>query len=311
LLLIALLGLVWYWLAAGRYETYQIQTHDPVSGLIVDAPVEFHGVEVGKVVRVELTDPHSVSVLLQLRKDAPVTTATIATITSRGLASRGFTGYVYVSLEDSGTDKQPLAVPADSRYRQIRTAPSRSVNLDTAISQAAENVRDLTRLLQTLLDDKTTASLKQSLDSMNRMTQQLQASLDAGTIASLKQSLESIRSTTQLLQKSLDAKTVTSFKQSLDNVHTMTQTLAANSEKMNTIISNAERASRRLEPLLESGSDSARAVQSQVLPQAYEALTNLERLTAALREMTARIERDPSVLIRGTGKPVPGPGEAQ
>jgi phospholipid/cholesterol/gamma-HCH transport system substrate-binding protein len=72
---LALLGTVaalgWYFVAAGRFVTYQLSTQDSVSGLIVDAPVEFHGVEVGRVKRVELTASHSVSILLDIKRQAP------------------------------------------------------------------------------------------------------------------------------------------------------------------------------------------------------------------------------------------------
>src|SRR3989442_13692913 len=98
---VALLGTVaaleWFLVAAGRYATYQMRTHESVSGLIVDAPVEFHGVEVGRVKRVELTDPNSVNILLSVKKEAPVTSATVATITARGLATRGVPRAVLVS----------------------------------------------------------------------------------------------------------------------------------------------------------------------------------------------------------------------
>jgi phospholipid/cholesterol/gamma-HCH transport system substrate-binding protein len=259
LLLGSLAGYAWFWLASGNYTTYQIRTHDPVSGLMVDAPVEFHGVDVGRVTRVELIDPRSVSVWLQIRKEAPVTTATVATVTSRGLASKGFTGYVYVSLEDDDTDAKPVAALTGDAYGQIRTAPSRSVNLDTAISQVNENVQSMSRLLQTSLDEKTLASLKQSVEGMQRVT----------------------------------------------------RTLAANSEKMNAIIVNAERASSRLEPLLESTNETAKALQTQLLPEAYDALAKLDRLSTTLNNAATRLERDPSSLVRGAGKRLPGPGEAK
>ena len=294
LLLGGVVGIGWFAVAASRYATYQIRTHESVSGLIVDAPVEFHGVEVGKVARVELTDPGLVTVLLHIRRGAPVTPATVATITSRGLASKGFTCYVYVSLEDDAAGAQPMA-DSSIGYPQIRTAPSRSMNMDTAIAQVNENVQHITTLLQTSLDAKTIASLKQSLESMQ----------------------------------------------------TITRTLADNSEKMNTIISNAERATGRLEPLLASGNETARALQTQLLPQAYKALANLDRassrldplleagnettkalqtqllpqaydalvkldrLATTLNSAATRIERDPTVLVRGTGKRPPGPGETR
>jgi hypothetical protein len=37
-------GTIWYLFSANQYTTYQIYTQAPVSGLIADAPIEFHGV---------------------------------------------------------------------------------------------------------------------------------------------------------------------------------------------------------------------------------------------------------------------------
>jgi phospholipid/cholesterol/gamma-HCH transport system substrate-binding protein len=252
-------GLVWYSMTAGRYATYQIRTEDPVSGLIADAPVEFHGVEVGRVTRVKLTGPHSISVLLDIRKDAPVSKATVATITARGLATRGFTGYVYISLEDSGTDHGPLVAASGSEYPQIPTAPSRSVSLDIAISQVNHNVQQLTELLTAMLDEKTIASFRQSVDSLQQVTHML----------------------------------------------------AENNKKLNSIIVNTAQASDQFKPLLDSSTNTVKALQLQVLPEAYRTISNLNRLTNSMNSLTARINRDPSILVRGSTPPPPGPGESQ
>ena len=50
LLISAAVAAIWYWHSVSRYAIYQIDTTDPVSGLVIDAPVEFHGVDVGKYV---------------------------------------------------------------------------------------------------------------------------------------------------------------------------------------------------------------------------------------------------------------------
>jgi phospholipid/cholesterol/gamma-HCH transport system substrate-binding protein len=144
----ALLALGWCIADAAGYRVYQITTADAVSGLVVDAPVEFHGVDVGKVKRVELTGPRSVSILLGIKDSAPMTAATVATITSRGLATRGYTGYVYVSLEDVGEDKRPITTAQGADYPVIRTAPSRVVSVDMAIDQLNRNVEGLSRILE-------------------------------------------------------------------------------------------------------------------------------------------------------------------
>jgi len=166
-------GLTWYLIASTHYATFEIRTADPVSGLIADSPVEFHGVEVGKVRRVRLVEPRSVSILLNVSRDAPVTTATVATITARGLATRGFTGYVYVALEDTGGDRRPLAAPPGESYPLIPTTPSRSINLDTTISEAQQDVQQLTDLLHSVLDQKTIGTLKRSVDDLQKVAQVL------------------------------------------------------------------------------------------------------------------------------------------
>lgn len=255
----AMLGVAWYFLASSQDASYQIRTQDPVSGLIADAPVEFHGVEVGKVKSIELTAPNLVSIMLSVRKEAPVTTATVATITARGLATRGFTGYVYISLEDVGTDFRPLAALPGDRIPLIRTAPSRLITLDSTISQVNENVQLMTELLRSLLDRKTIASLKQSVDSLQQVS----------------------------------------------------RTLAANNEKLSSIILNTERASNQFKPLLESSNDTVKTLQTQILPEAYKGLANLENLSRSLSGLVTKINQDPSVLIRGSAPPTPGPGETK
>jgi phospholipid/cholesterol/gamma-HCH transport system substrate-binding protein len=300
------LGLTWSSVASSRYATYQIRTHDAVSGLIVDAPVEFHGVEVGKVARVELAGPASVSILLRIRKDAPVTSATVATIISRGVASRGFTGYVYVALEDDGSEAQPVADPSGTPYRQLRTGPSRSVNLDTAISQVNANVQAMNRLLQTALDAKTIESLQLSLNSMQKVMRTLAANSEKMNAIILNAERASSRLGPLLESGNQTARALQT--QALPRAY---EALAKLDRLATSLSLDAERASSRLEPLLESGNDTARALQTQVLPEAYEALSNLNRLSTSLNNATARIERDPSVLIRGTGRPAPGPGETR
>jgi len=305
LLLGGVAAIGWLAVASSRYATYEIRTHEPVSGLIPDAPVEFHGVEVGKVARVELTDPGSVSVLLHVRKDAPVTPATVATITSRGLASKGFTGYVYVSLENDAAGAQPVA-NAGIGYPQIRTAPSRSVNMDTTMSQVNENVQSITALLQTSLDAKTIASLKQSLESMQTITRTLADNSEKmNTLISNAERasgrLEPLLVSGNETAKALQTQLLPQAYQALANLDSLSTALTL----------DAERASSRLDPLLEAGNETTKALQTQLLPQAYEAIVKLDRLATTLNSAATRIERDPTVLVRGTGKRPPGPGETR
>ncbi|GAB2603253.1 MlaD family protein [Ramlibacter solisilvae] len=287
LLAIAAAVVGWWVFSTTGYVRYEIHSREPVSGLIAGAPVEFHGVEVGHVSEVRLSDPRNVRVLVELRKGTPVSAATVATITGRGLAARGFTGYVYVNLEDTGPAGAPLAAAPGQPYPVIAAGPAQLVNLDAAMTQLNQNVQVVTALLQSALDAQTLASMKESLAAMQQVT----------------------------------------------------RTLAANNEKMNAIIANAERASAQLQPLLQSSTatvgtlqtqllpeaqsavaqlqrltantdETVRFLQTQTLPQAQRTVTRLDDLSASLNDTATRIRRNPAILLRGEAR-TPGPGEAQ
>ncbi len=257
LLVLAIAGATWYGLSVSQYATYRVNTREPVSGLMVDAPVEFHGIEVGKVKSVRLVNPQSVDILLAIDKTAPVTAATVATVTSRGLATRGFTGYVFIALENVGANSGQLLPQPRERYPAIPAAPSKVVTLDTAINQVNENFQAVTLLLTSILDTQTVASLKQSAASLEKITQAMEK--DTG--------------------------------------------------KLDAIVANTERASHQFEPLMESSHETVSALQAQILPESYKVLTELDNLSNSLTAVTNRINRDPSILIRGAAPPPAGPGE--
>jgi phospholipid/cholesterol/gamma-HCH transport system substrate-binding protein len=288
LLIVAVAGGIWYFQSVSRYATYQIHTEDPVSGLVIDAPIEFHGVEVGKVKNINLMSPRLVSIVLSIDKSAPVTSASVATITSRGLATRGYTGYVYISLEDVGVDSRPLTPRPGEPYPVIQTAPSKVLTLDTSINQVKDNVQIITELLQYLLDKKTIKSLQESVDSLQQLTKAL---------AGNTEKLNSIVANTERASHRFEP-----LLKSADNTITQFQTK---------IVPEAHEVLTNLEPLLESSHDTVSALQTQILPEAREALINLDNLSTTLTGVAAKIKRDPSILIRGTTPPPPGPGESK
>ena len=257
LLVLMIAGASWYLFSVSQYATYHVYTRESVSGLMADAPVEFHGIEVGKVKSVRLVNAQTVDVLMSVDKTAPVTAATVATITSRGLATRGFTGYVFIALENVGPDSgQPILRPGD-RYPTIPAARSKVITLDTAINQVNDNFQAVAALLTSVLDKQTIASLKQSAESLQKIT----------------------------------------------------RSMADDTRKLDAIVTHTERASHRFEPVMTSTQETVRALQLQILPETHRVLADLDNVSNSLTAVTDRINRDPSILIRGAAPPALGPGE--
>ena len=289
---------IWYFVSRADYATYQIRTHEAVSGLMNGAPVEFHGVQVGEVEHVELLDPDSVRVLVTVRASAPVTDATVAMINTRGLSPRGFTGYAYVALEDTrGGDRHVLTRASGQRFPEIRTAAAHREAIDAVAN-------DINALLHTLLDRRTVRSLKKAIDSTRVVTSTLRGNNDK--LAAL---LDNLERASRRLEPLLDEHTVLSLKDAIDNTCKITETLGDNTRQLASLLKNSEHASRQFGPLLDSTRDTLDVLHTQVLPKSYEALSRLETLSQSLEAVATEVSRNPSVLIRGTEAPPPGPGE--
>jgi phospholipid/cholesterol/gamma-HCH transport system substrate-binding protein len=106
---------------------YRIHFAESVSGLTIGDPVKFRGVDVGTVKSIVLdpTDPRLVQVDIRLRKDAPITTDTKAT-----LKVKGITGVIFVEL--NGSKANSPALLASTRAGEIPEIPAEKGTL-TAI----------------------------------------------------------------------------------------------------------------------------------------------------------------------------------
>ena len=287
----------WLLLGSLRHAIYEVRTRDAVSGLIAGAPVEFHGVEVGKVRAVRLLDARNVQVLVEVDRDVPVTSSTVATIIGRGVATRGFTGYMYVSLEEGETAGGPLAVAPGQAHPRLASAPSRVVSLDTSIAELNTNVRAVTGLLQSALDPQTVEALKQSLAGLEKVTH---------TLARNNDRLERILASAERASASLDARVLPRAEHTLARMEALATTVDG---RIVPILTNTQQASERLQPLLQASSDAIVVLQTQLLPEAQRTLVRMDQLSATLNDTAGRIQRNPSLLVRGPAPLPGGPGE--
>ncbi|HTM63704.1 MAG TPA: MlaD family protein [Gammaproteobacteria bacterium] len=172
--LIAAIVLSIIWLSSGfstqHYQIYKVYMQESVSGLNVDSPVEFNGVNVGNVksISLDLNNPQLVSVLLDIQASTPITRGTVAT-----LQTRGVTGITFMALKDKSENLTKLTVMKGESYPVIPTSPSIFMRLDIMLSKLSDNLHDVSVSIRELLNPENQQSIKDILLNMKNVTAML------------------------------------------------------------------------------------------------------------------------------------------
>lgn len=296
-LFIIILGAAWLaislWLALGdfatQYTTYRVYMNESVSGLYLDAPVKYRGVEIGKVRNIDLNPdvPGQVRLRLDIRSDVPIKEDTIAVLTVQGL-----TGIAFVDLTGGSLDSPPLKAHGDEPYPVIQSGPSFFKRLDTQGTELITNLNILFDNLAKLMETGGKKSLREILQNASEIT---------GAIARRREDLEQgISSAALLLQnmaaasKRLDA-LLAQLDRTAGSLEHMANSTAAASDSINTYVS--------------SSGLGVQQFSRQTLPELGALISELRRLADTLQAVGRKFEDDPRVLLYGRDLVRPGPGE--
>ncbi|HFE8536005.1 TPA: MlaD family protein, partial [Legionella pneumophila] len=160
------------WLSVGfnqkEYTSYTVYLKESVSGLSVESPVKFNGVQVGYVKEIKLNknDPRQVELLLNIEKSTPITTSTSAT-----LISQGITGVTYVGLSAGSSELTPLRKMPGEPYPVIPSKPSLLNQLDAVLKEVAENVGAVSEKAQLIFNEENADNVRKSLANIERITE--------------------------------------------------------------------------------------------------------------------------------------------
>lgn len=267
---------------------YEVATTRAVSGLKVEAPVRFRGVDVGKVESIRFDPTESGRVLIGITVD-PATPLTRGTYAQLGF--QGVTGLSFVQLDDDGAQPQPLATAADAPAR----IPMRPSLFDTG--------------------EELVASFGEIADRMNKLLAEENQKVLIGTLArfddaaaqatKLAASLEpAAASLTPLL---VDARVAvndarSAVKRAEEMVESMTKLATTLEERAPALAQVGDNAA-------EVGA-AARAINDGTLPRLNLLAEELRREVRVLDRVLSGLADQPNSLVFGLPPPHPGPGEA-
>ncbi len=282
------------WLSGGgvyrkAYDSYHAYMTESVSGLSLDAPVRYRGVEVGRVRRIALApdDIEKVQLTMDIEQGTPVRADTVAVLRVQGL-----TGIAYIELTGGHRDSPPLAAKPGEAFPVIGTGPSLMVRLDATLSTLVE---DLTRTIQGfngLIDEDNRRSFKHTLANLEVLTRTAAARAAAidSALAGAARTMDNTARASEELPKLIAGM----------------QRSAAALEKMSDTVAAAGASANRT---LDETRGDLRQFSGETLAEVQLLVAEMRELTASLRHVAAEIEQNPGVLLLGRSTSQRGPGE--
>jgi len=275
------------WFSSGgayrkAYDTYQTYMAESVSGLNLDAPVRYRGVEVGRVRKMALAPANVqlVQLTLDIERGTPVKQDTVAVLRVQGL-----TGIAYVELSGGGPDSAALEARPGEAYPVIRSGPSLMVRLDSAITTLLTNV--------------------------NRTSESMSALMDTDNRRAFKQTLAEL----QLLARTLAARSAAIDSALANAARTMDNTARTSGDLPRLVVriqQSADRFDRMTSDVAQAGTgvrDDLRQAAGETLPEVRLLASELREVTGSLRRFSEQLEQNPNMLLYGKPASRPGPGE--
>lgn len=286
----------------GVYDRYVAYMRESVAGLSVNSTVKYRGVDVGRVKDIALNpdNPEEVQLTLDIVRETPIKTDTIAVLEFQGL-----TGLATVNLTGGSRDAPPLQAFEGQAFPIIRTGPSLFVRLDDAISRLFSE-KGLNKLLADL--DLAAAGVAEVLDEPNRRA--------------LKQTITDLSEVAQTIaaHKAQIEQTLTGAARSADSLVKMTASL---NEQAPVLLARINKSAAALGTLTEELAQTSKTVgrvvketggevqrfSRQTLPEIGLLVTELRELASTLTRVARDLEREPNSIVFGRPAPRRGPGE--
>jgi len=274
---------LWFRGSAVEEDYYTLVSKVPVSGLNLQAPVRYRGLEVGRVNSIEIDplNPGTILIGVSVKTGTPITKGTFAQ-----LAAQGITGLSYVSLDDDGSKPERLA-GTDPR---IDVRPSFFDSISASGEMTMGNFNQVAVRLNQLLDEKNQAQLLRVLANLETTTARITTLADT-----MQPTVQAFNQHSGVVLKRAD--------DLLGSLNTLTTQLNQRMDRVDRVLKSSEQ-------LTASGTALADAVTSESVPKLNHLMDDLQRSSRALERLLNNLDDQPSSIVFGRSGPAPGPGEA-
>ena len=284
-------AMVWFafWLAKyglqEEFDTYRLEMKDSVSGLSIDSNVKLHGVNIGKVSKIQINPQNieTVEVLVKIKHGIPIKEDMIASTEMFGV-----TGLLSIAIE-GGTNGAKTLVPTKKYIPLIKTKPSLLSKLTYNLGGVTEKIEDLLIQSQKLLSDHNIETMGNILDNMEKVTAKGEELEDKVMVTM-----------TNINTKLTEA--ITDFKQMQKDFADIKEVTVPTIDNLMETSKNFNRVTLKVEKSIDRGDYNFKKIFEPML-------VDIDILLGQLNDMSRSIENNPSDLLFKSRKSMKGPGE--
>ena len=288
LLVLAMAVLFVYWYSDARdqrsFKRYEVYFDGSVSGLAVGGQVRYLGVDVGRVVRINLDQRAAdrVQVIVDIDATAPISDRTVAQ-----LSLQGVTGLLFIDLfqQHAGALPERLMEPVSSEhYPVIRSIRSNFDVFLSGLPAVAAQIGEVATRANKLLSNENLAAIKRLLDNLD----QVGAELPKGA-RDAQQLVVELRAATAASRNAIDQINATMVTAGPD--------LAATLARMRVSADHLASASEQLDGLLTDDRGALHGFVQQSLPQVDALLRETREAAREFGQLSKSLREDPAQLL--------------
>ncbi len=272
-----------------EYNVYAVYMAEDVTGLTIQSPVRYNGVEVGFVKSISLDHSNlkNVRILLNIAEGTPINTSTVATVMPQGI-----TGMLYINLKSEEPSAPLLVRKEGDKYPVIKPKPSLFVQAGKVMPEIIKGIEKLTESIDQLLSKENRDRIDKTLVNLENIT-------------------------TNMASRGKDFdKIITNLDRTLVNMNKITKNFPELTDQIKTTMVSVKEASDQFaltsnnaKSLITESRRVADNLSTQVMPDFQLLMNSFNEASSEIQEFVKQLNRNPSIVIRGRAIGSPGPGE--
>lgn len=307
-----------YWLGKYGNETiehdyYHTYFTESVSGLNIESPVKYKGVEVGRVrdISINKNNSEEIEVLIEIEKGTPIKTDAYTV-----LGTQGITGLKYIEIE-GGSKNSKLIV---EKKGEIATIDSKKSALASLLDNSKIITSKISKVLDkvgVLLNDKNIKGIDDIIVNLSSTTKYFDANKHKiiKVFDEISQLKVNISKNLRILTKNITSLS-TDGRKFLDHTKKIEDDLLLSFDKLGAMGDRVTAASDTTKEFfaglgdkLQNGEFDFADIIDQNMQVLNETILSLRNLSIKLDEMVDELKNSPSDLLYKSTKRIPGPGE--